>query len=390
MLVTRALGPVDKGKYALVITTIGMLMQLSNFGLHTANTYFVSKERNALSNLFSNSIFWILVATSVVNTGFLIFNWAYPGQIHMFENGYGFVVLGTYAALINTTAQNMNIAIGNVRFVNKYNVISKVVTLALVSLLFFTDRLTVPYALAIAILEFVLIGTLCVRLLVLAIDKISFKPDYTLLKKSLYYGFKAHLVTLMSYMVIRSDVYLVKYYLGDQAVGFYSSAVQIIDQVAYLGVAVNSLLMPKLSAEKDPEERVRLTKRSFNHLAVLLLFACGGCFIFARYIVLILFGEDFLGSVEPFRLLLIAIFFLSIESSLAQYLASIGFPWSLIWAWLVAFGTNLGLNMYLIPKLGVNGAAYSSMVSYFVIFAYVGILMYQHAKKVKRNALIRE
>jgi O-antigen/teichoic acid export membrane protein len=189
----------------------------------------------------------------------------------------------------------------------------------------------------------------------------------------------------MSFLVVRSDIFLVKYFLSNESAGYYSSAVQITDQIQFFGVVVASLLMPKLSAEKDPWERFRLNKRSFNHLLVIMTLGCLAAFVLAKYLVLLLFGGEILPTILPFRVLLPAIFFLALETSLAQYLASIGLPMKLAWAWIITFAINVGLNFYLIPEYGEVGAAISSVVSYCFIFVYVLYLVNTHGRKIRKG-----
>src|SRR5262245_3497664 len=54
VLVTRALGPAGRGLYAVagVLTSIGV--QFGNLGLHSANTFFVARDRRLLSRLAGN------------------------------------------------------------------------------------------------------------------------------------------------------------------------------------------------------------------------------------------------------------------------------------------------------------------------------------------------
>jgi O-antigen/teichoic acid export membrane protein len=386
MLVTRSLGPADKGKYSLILSSVAVLMQLSTFGIHTSNTYFVSRDRKILNKIFTNSLFWLFATCSITGSLFLIVNWLYPGSIAMFENGLMiYVVVGCYISLANIIFQNLNIAIDNVRNVNRYSVLAKSITLVLVSSLYLMGRLKLHAAILIALFEFLVISMLCIRLVVKRLDIIDWSIDRSVLRESLRYGFRAYIITLMSFLVVRSDIFLVKYFLSNESAGYYSSAVQITDQIQFFGVVVASLLMPKLSAEKDPWERFRLNKRSFNHLLVIMTLGCLAAFVLAKYLVLLLFGGEFLPTILPFRVLLPAIFFLALETSLAQYLASIGLPMKLAWAWIITFAINVGLNFYLIPEYGEVGAAISSVVSYCFIFVYVLYLVNTHGRKIRKG-----
>jgi len=375
MLITRGLGPVGKGEYSLIISTIGVLMQLSTFGLQTSNTYHVSKGRSSLDALFTNSVFWIAVTATLTSLGFFLFNLLYPGDINMFKGGYiGFIVIGTFGSLTNIISQNLNIGINNIKQVNVYTIGSKVLTLVLVLSLYFSKSITVRYALIIALLEFFVITFLCSRLLMRSMEKITWTVDKELLKKTISYGLKVYIISLMAFLVVRSDIYIVKYFLGNEAVGYYSTSVQLIDQLNMLAVVVATLLLPKLTSTHDLKERHRLSKRSFKYLAILMFTMCTIGFFFSDFAIKLLFGVEFMPASITFKVLLPAVFFLALETSLAQYLAANGLPKSLIWAWIATFIINLILNVLFIPIYGTVGAAYASVISYFSIFIFVYII----------------
>ncbi|MCB9263174.1 MAG: flippase [Flavobacteriales bacterium] len=385
MLVTRALGPEGKGKYALIIQTIGVLMQLSNLGLHSSNTYQVSKNRNLLPKLYTNSIAWIISTSGLAFALFAFANYLYPTKVSMFQGGFVYIAIGTLAYFTSIVGQNLNIAIDNIRKVNILNIVAKAITLVLIVVLYYEKNLTLFYAIRIAILEFTILGIANFVIARRSFEKMVYKIDFNVLKPTFTYGLRIYAIGLLGYMVIRSDVYLIKYYLGDGAVGYYSSAVQIIDQISIFAVVISSLLMPKLTSEMDPTERYRLNKRSFNHLLLIMLLGCATAFILSEHIILILFGKEFLAAVASFRVLLLAIFFLSLTTSMSQYLASIGLPSRLIFCWIIVFFVNITFNKFFIPEYGEIGAAYSSLISYFIIFICVIQMVYRHGKKIPKQ-----
>lgn len=382
ILVTRGLGPEGKGQYSLVIATISVLMQLSILGLHTANTYYVSKDNNLLNKLFSNSIVWILSTVTFVSLILLLVKWLYPGEIIFISgNTIWVVIIGTYLSLSSVIFQNLGIAIHKVRIVNRSTVLAKVLTMILIVALYFSKHLTIASAVGVAILEFATLSILCLYPIWRTMAPFKFDFDLEVLKTTIKYGFRIYMATLMGFLVVRSDVYLIKYFLGAERVGFYSSAVQIIDQIQYLAIAVSSLLMPKLASLSNPQERYRLKKRSFNHIILITGAVCLGTFLFSDLIIQILFGKAFAPAALSLKILIPAVFFLSIETVLAQYIASIGLPWSLVWGWVAAFLVNIVLNMMLIPRIGETGAAIASVFSYLAILIFAWLISYRFDKK---------
>ena len=62
----RGLGPTGRGVYALAMTLATLGVVALNFGFHTANTYFASRERETLPALISNTFALALLAVAIV------------------------------------------------------------------------------------------------------------------------------------------------------------------------------------------------------------------------------------------------------------------------------------------------------------------------------------
>jgi O-antigen/teichoic acid export membrane protein len=75
------------------------------------------------------------------------------------------------------------------------------------------------------------------------------------------------------------------------------------------------------------------------------------------------FGKDYVGTIAPLLWLLPGVAALSCSSITASVLAAQEKPKYSIWTGYISLGLNLVLNIMLIPRLGINGAAVSSSTS---------------------------
>lgn len=372
MLVTRGLGPTGKGIYSLVLAAIGIGAQFGNLGLHVSNTYFVAQNKRLLGFLFKNTIVLSLL-TGLLITFFIYIVHLYRPNIFGINTAlFPIIFLGIIFSLLSLLLRNLMIGIQKIKVNNYIELFTKVIVTSIIVILYFADKITVEYVLILVVLEFIIWSIyLGYKLNLYASPKGSISTK--LFKKNFNYGFKAYIIGLLGYLVIRSDVFLVNYYLDKSNVGFYFTSVQLVDQIKVLGGIVASILMPKLSSVNSIKEKYRLNKEVIKYMSGILFVICLFAFILAEYIIYILFGEEFLPAVSSFRILLVAILFLSIESIMAQFLAATGLPKELIYYWILAFLINLSLNFYLIPIYGENGAAFASLVAYLIMLLLVAM-----------------
>ena len=102
--------------------------------------------------------------------------------------------------------------------------------------------------------------------------------------------------------------------------------------------------------------------------------------ILARYMILVMYGEEFIKSTEVLKILLPGVLLLTIFKVLNGDLAEKEKPWVSMKAMIPAVVLNIGLNFAFIPKYGANGAAIASTISY--TFAAL-LFLYFYSKAVE-------
>ena len=80
-----------------------------------------------------------------------------------------------------------------------------------------------------------------------------------------------------------------------------------------------------------------------------------------------------------FKILLLAVSILSLESILAQYYATIGKIKFLIYYWVIALCINVTLNYFWIPDYGIEGASWASLISYSLM---LGLLLIKIIREI--------
>jgi O-antigen/teichoic acid export membrane protein len=220
-----------------------------------------------------------------------------------------------------------------------------------------------------------LILTLLIIFSIRKITKISISFKYELSKRAAKYGFKVYFGNLAQFLNYRLDFLLISAFLAPTAVGFYAIAVGMAETMWILPGAIATVLFPRVSSLNATAAN-SLTPRIARHTYFIIFIFVLTLFFMARSLIEIFFGSEFMPSVRPLLLLLPGIIALAGSKTLTADLAGRGKPQIGTFAAFTSLAINIPLNLYLIPKWGISGAAFASSASYIaanimVIMAFV-------------------
>jgi O-antigen/teichoic acid export membrane protein len=165
------------------------------------------------------------------------------------------------------------------------------------------------------------------------------------------------------------DTVLIKIFLGDAEVGFYSIAYKITFALQFIPLAFVAALYPAFSNyfKTDLEKLKRTFAKAFNYLAFIALPVALGIIALSTEIINKLYTSDF-DSIWPLKILIASIPFLFINFSLSSFLnaserqkintKNLG----------VVMILNVVLNLIFIPRFGVWGASLASTLSTLFLF----------------------
>jgi O-antigen/teichoic acid export membrane protein len=98
---------------------------------------------------------------------------------------------------------------------------------------------------------------------------------------------------------------------------------------------------------------------------------CTSVIVFAEPIISFLASDEFLPAAKTLRILSFALVLIWVNNMLNHALMAIGKQVMVLWVDLAGLAVNVGLNLILIPRLGFNGAAISTIVTEFTLFLAV-------------------
>ncbi len=386
VLIARTLGPEGRGLYALAATVGALGMQFGNLGLHASNTYHVARDRSLLAPLLGNSLLLSFVFGGAgAGLAWIVFSvWPHSAPVHGLLLGLALVWIPFGLAFM--LLQNLLLGIQEVRAFNKIELASRILALVFVGCVAVSGFATVENIFAASLVAMFASFLGCLWQLRARIER-SLRPSFLLLKANLGYGIKLYLGAFFAFLMLRVDLLMIRYLLGTTETGYYSIAANMADLIYLLPAVVGSILFPKLSALADVQAKWQMTRKAALGVGLLVCPLVVLLMLLAQPLIRILYGAAFLPSVGPFLILSVAMIFYAVNNMFANYLASIGSPWFSVYIWIIGAALNVLLNALTIPRLGIRGAALSSLISYGVvlllcyIYASQGVKSYEgHAK----------
>ncbi len=372
VLIARFLGPVGKGLISYVNTIVALLNQFGTFGFSASTIYFLAKEKER-RHIVASTIIAFSSGVVLLFDGALFAAWWFLNIFHDLNTLLILIVLLRFPFML--FAQRMSDFYLAYQKIKLYNAVSSasavlsVIVTAVIILLFHGGAVHV------------LLGHLAVSFVQFAFNigfwlynrVVRFVVDKMLLSEMVKYGLKFYVNNLCAFMVLRSDILFIKHYHDNWHVGQYSVAVQAAELIYMVVSTASLLLFPKL-ADKSPQEAayyVRRTLRITLHLMLILLTVWA---FTGRIFIIAVFSSRFAPAVSPFYILLPGMFFLALWSVSTRYFAVTGMPLFVPMAWVIFSAVNIILNIFLIPSLGVAGAAAASSLTYMCV---AGFLLYK-------------
>ena len=183
------------------------------------------------------------------------------------------------------------------------------------------------------------------------------------------YGARAYLATLLLYILWGIDIVTLHVMTDSARVGYYSIAVVLADAAFVIPLVVGGLLFARLSSMDAAFRRWQLARSASVAIAVLMAAVVIVSVLLVGPLVQWLYGAEFIPSATTYAWLAPGVAFLGVNTILINYFASVGMPRISLVGPVMGLLANLVLNIALIPRYGIAGAAIASTLSYGLVLA---------------------
>jgi len=368
VVIARTLGPSGKGLLAVIATIGTVVLQLGNLGIGTFNIYAISNKSVEKKGIIGNSFSMGLMIGMICFLIISIFAFAFPTIFRNIPRSYLLIYLLSLPFLFWTNFFSA-ILTGEQKFrkLNIFIIIGQAVNLVGVVLLLLVFKLNVFYILVWYALVNIINALLPMGFVFLT-EGFHFHFNLKVFKKSLNYGLKICIAGIFAFLILRVDLYMVNFFKGMAEAGLYSLASTFGNIFFILPLSIIIVIFPKINT-KGKSKKESIAK--YSRISLLLVFFMAiGTLLFVKLIIGLLYGQEFLPSIQPIILLLPGLIAWSIASILGQYFCSIGYPLKITIGWFLVAALNIVLNFIYIPQYGMIAAALSSTVSYILALGF--------------------
>lgn len=185
---------------------------------------------------------------------------------------------------------------------------------------------------------------------------------------------------VLSALYFRIDLLLVEMWHGTEPVALYNAAFRLVETVRLFPAAILAVTLPSLCRATDthPLRRVAGAVSIFGLLATPVLWAA------APWGLPFVYGASYTAAVPAFRILILSLPLMSLNFALTHQL--IGWDGQRAYAVVcaAALAVNLVLNVFMIPALSIEGAAWATVWTEIVVTAGCAIAIW---RAVPRPAL---
>lgn len=188
-------------------------------------------------------------------------------------------------------------------------------------------------------------------------------------------------IAISLYMKI--DQIMIANILNNVSVGYYAVAVKFSEMWLFITVALTNSLFPAIiNAKKESE--IKYKNRILNLYRLLVLISISISiliYIFADYIVLYTYGDEYKESIYLLQLYVWSIIFVFLNNGSWKWYLAENLQHIATIRLFIGAGVNIFLNLWWIEEYGLVGAVYATLVSY-AIATYFGNLL---SKKTRVN-----
>ncbi len=386
---TKNLTVSDFGLFSLSLTLFSILSIFANFGMSAGLMRYIplyeeKQKLNALKNVYYFSLFLPLVVGGFFYFLIVLFQGSLESAfIEDFTSLAN--ILGIYIVLNAFVSSQMKIAItkGNFLYTKLHELVwHKVFPLVALYVLSLYVKITIVQVAYIYLAGYLFFALIFSKKIYSYYQKIELKKFKKIFNKDYFkYSFYISLSGLVSMLYMWSDNIMIGYFLNNYEVGIYSAVFLVAVIVRnFWYMAFVPILLPILSRYIAKKE-IQNIKTTYDLLQRTLFILTIPLFLIFLYfgdeLISLIFTIEYLVGMSSFYTL-IFLYLLTIFFGYASYIISAyGDSKILFKVTLVSLAVNFLLNIVLIPKLGIIGAAIATGASELVYALICYFLTYK-------------
>ncbi|MEM4723816.1 MAG: oligosaccharide flippase family protein [Candidatus Hadarchaeum sp.] len=370
-LTARLLGPEGRGQVAAVTTWVSLFstftyLSLGQVALHRLAS---DRQRKHLGPLLGSLLLLAVLLTLI--------GWAIALAVYVFFPNTAFKGLPGWPLLLGFLAlpfliweqygSSLLIGLERIKIYNNYQVIGR--SLSVVAIFLLVAGLGWG-------VEGVLAGNLIAQMLV-ALGGIGFllrsaresgslcRPTRAEMLALLSGGLKLHLNAIGTFLFSSANVLILNHYHGAEQTGYFQLASQLLGVLMIIPQAASMVIYGKV-ATLGPNGAWPYNKRLLMQITLIMTLLSAIAAMMAQWSITLLAGENFKPAVEPFQWMLLGLIGMTFSTVMAPQWIGRGYFWQAAGLTFLVGVINLGVNLWLIPLYGMQGAVYAFLATYLI------------------------
>lgn len=376
--VSRILGADNIGKVQFGNSIISYFSLIASLGI----TSYAIREGAAIRNKkekfyeFSNQVFTINIITTAISYLLLILILFLPTKLLEYKQ---LILIQSISMLFTTLGVEWIYSIyEDYKYITLRSIVTQIISLLL---LFIFVKNESDYYIYAIITVLASAGT--------NIFNFFHVKKYCKIKLTTKMNIKKHIIpmlilfanTISTTIYVNSDVTFLGFLASDYNVGLYSVSVKIYSIVKQLINAITMVSLPRvveLITKKQNVEYKKLLEKIINTVTILIIPIAIGICILSNEIIIIIAGDEYIQASNSLRILSITLIFAVIGAIFANLiLIPSKKEKEFLKCTVLAAITNLILNFIFIPYFKQDGAAFTTLISEFLVC----ILLMRYSKK---------
>lgn len=388
IFLARTLGVSNFGLYVYILTTFTLVSSLADLGFNRFLIRDLAKDKDSVKKYISNVLplrfilnFVVVVLVSAVLLSFdndpLRSKLAVLGLFSIVFNGSAL----TFDSVFVSQDQMRLSALASVIF----NFSIAAIGVFLIAVLRIST-LGAVLALVLGHLTYLTVGLLLV-LKMNIIPKLSF--DFRFWKKAILGSLPYGILAVLGLIYLRIDAVILTFLKGEQSTGYYGAAFKFLDGINFIPVVVATAIFPSMARLHD-QSIAKLKSVYFQAILGLLvvsLAVTAVLFIFAPFLISILYGENYNPSILALKILAFTAIFSFIQVPTAHLLfATDKYLKEVIFLSLFGVFLNVVLNFALIPKFDFYGSSFATVITEAISFVlFFNLIIFKIFKNGEQN-----
>lgn len=394
IIIARTFGGEIYGLFSLTLMIFGFFAAFSTFGLQRGLLRYVSlyrgkNEKEKIKYILNFSLKFLLIVT--IFSGALLFLFSEIISINIFHNEGLTIFLRLFAIFVPILVFSaiFHAILRAYEKISLYSFIGNILLtftqliFIIIFIFFGLKKGAIIFSYNLGILAMLVASFLfCKYKLpeVFGKPKIEKKEKKKITNELFSYSWPIMFLGLIMSLFSWMDSFAIGFFKTAVEVGVYNAAVPIALLLGTVPALFLQLFFPLITKEYSKKNFgliEQLSKQIGKWIFVLNLPFIIIMFLFPGAIINLFFGSEYIAAANSLRMLSIGFFFYSIFILSENFLSMMGKSKTILLNLIIASTVNIILNLILVPRYGINGAAFSTMLSY-IIWSLLSFFVARH------------